>query len=213
MARTRSSEADEPLLLHDRDEIARREAENTLCQFDATIGELDRWLKLDGDYRLRPSTILKLHGLALQEVSRYAGVYRPSTIRIAGSRHAPVEAAQVPLLVEEFCDYINDNWKSATAAHLAAYALWRLNWIHPFVDGNGRTARVISYLILCAKLSCRLPGMKTIPEQISEDKQPYYKSLEAADKAWERGRVDVSKVEALINGHLAHQLIPFIAAS
>jgi hypothetical protein len=28
---------------------------------------------------------------------------------------------------------------------LAAYGLWRLNWIHPFVEGNGRTARAVCY--------------------------------------------------------------------
>jgi hypothetical protein len=34
----------------------------------------------------------------------------------------------------------------ATAIHLAAYLMWRLNWIHPFADGNGRTARMTSYV-------------------------------------------------------------------
>ena len=30
----------------------------------------------------------------------------------------------------------NDNWDDSTPVHLASYVMWRLNWIHPFTDGN-----------------------------------------------------------------------------
>lgn len=69
-------------------------------------------------------------------------------MEIKGSQHVPPDAWQVPQLVEELCDYVNDNWDAATALHLAAYVMWRLNWVHPLADGNGRTARAISYLVL-----------------------------------------------------------------
>jgi Fic family protein len=49
------------------------------------------------------------------------------------------------------CDYVNDQWSVRTALHLAAYVMWRLNWIHPFTDGNGRTSRISSYVILTIK--------------------------------------------------------------
>ncbi|HET9282483.1 MAG TPA: Fic family protein [Candidatus Angelobacter sp.] len=52
-----------------------------------------------------------------------------------------------------------------SAIHLAAYVIWRLNWIHPFADGNGRTSRALSYLVLCTRLGERLPGTVTIPDQ------------------------------------------------
>jgi Fic family protein len=206
MTNDRSSEADEPQLVGDKQAIARIEAENTLKQFDATIRELQAWLGNDG-YQLRPSTILGLNRVALNRLSRYAGIFRPGSITIRGSSHAPVPAELVPRYTEEFCDYVNANWKKGSAVHLAAYALWRLNWIHPFVDGNGRTARVISYLILCAKMGYRLPGTKTIPEQIAQNKQPYYLALEAADKAYESKHIDVSELEDLLEVLLATQLV------
>lgn len=171
MAKDRSSEADEPLLVTDPKEIAEIEAENTLRQFDAAMLELRRWIS-NPRYKLRPSTILKLNRIALERLSKYAGVFRPSDIKITGSSHQPAPADEVPELVEEFCEYIADNWQRKSAIHLSSYALWRLNWIHAFVDGNGRTARIVSYLILCAKLGYRLPGVKTIPEQIASGKQP-----------------------------------------
>lgn len=206
MGRDRSSEADEPPLVTDAQEVARIEAENTLRQFDAAMDELSKWIN-DPQYRLKPSTILRLNRIALERLSKYAGVFRPSDVKIRGSSHSPVSAPDVPALVEDFCEYVNANWHEKNAIHLSAYALWRINWIHPFVDGNGRTARVISYLILCAKLGHRLPGTKTIPEQIAANKQPYYKALESADSALSGGDIDVSDLENLMDAHLAAQLV------
>ena len=113
----------------------------------------------------------------------------------------------VPEEVEHMCDYVNENWEKSSPIHLAAYALWKLNWIHPFTDGNGRTARAISYLVLCLSLGYRLPGTNTIPEQIAKDKNPYYKALEAADTEWEAGKIDLSELEKLLSSLLANQLV------
>ncbi len=104
------------------------------------------------------------------------------------------------------CEYINDNW-SKSAVHLAAYVLWKMNWIHPFADGNGRTARAVSYVVLSVKLDSLLPGTPTIPEQIASNKNPYYKALEEADKAWTEGKIDVSALEGLLGDMLAQQLL------
>jgi Fic family protein len=95
---------------------------------------------------------LTLNRFALEDVNRFAGTFRNSSVTISGSRHQPPNAAKVPELVEDFCDYINANWETKSAIHLSAYALWRINWIHPFADGNGRTARIVSYVVLSAKL-------------------------------------------------------------
>jgi Fic family protein len=85
--------------------------------------------------------------------------------------------------------------------------MWRMNWIHPFFGGNGRTSRAISYLALCAKLGFVLPGTKTIPELIAEDRDPYYKALRLADVEWEKQLLDVSAMEDLISRLLAAQLV------
>jgi|ERR1051326_725279 hypothetical protein len=132
MSDDRRSSAQEPPLVTDRRRIVELESENSLRQFDAGMQELDRWLE-NANYKLRPSLLLNLNRFALEGLSKYAGLYRPDDVVIEGSAHSPGAADKVPALVEEFCDYVNDNWSSKSAAHLAAYALWRLNWIHPFV--------------------------------------------------------------------------------
>ena len=115
---------------------------------------------------------------------------------------------QVHALVQEMCDYINANWTAKKPVHLAAYAMWRLNWIHPFFGGNGRTARALSYLVLCVALQFVLPAnQKTIPQFIEENRIPYTSALRAADKAWVDGRLDLSVMEKLLGDLLALQLV------
>ncbi len=111
--------------------------------------------------------------------------------------------------MEELCEYLAENWQRKTSIHLAAYVLWRINWIHPFADGNGRTARVVSYIVLCAHAGNELPGDLTIPEQIARNKKPYYKALEAADSQLMRGRIDPNELEQLLKSLLANQLYDF----
>jgi Fic family protein len=163
-------------------------------------------LSKGAQYTLRPSALLALHRTALEGISTYAGNYRPAGIEIQGSKHTPPGAHLVPELIEEMCDYVNDRWSKSTPVHLAAYLMWRLNWIHPFVDGNGRTSRVLSYVALCIRLGFRLPGTMTIPEQIERDRSPYFQALDHADAACKRGNIDVSAMEAVIEGLLAKQL-------
>jgi fido (protein-threonine AMPylation protein) len=200
----RHSWALEVELISDPAERAKQEARNGLRQFDEVIERVEFWLQPERPFRLRPSGILGLHRKALEGISSFAGVWRPAAIEIGGSSHNPPGAHLVAELIEQMCDYVNENWVNSPV-HLAAYVLWRMNWIHPFVDGNGRTARALSYLVLSVRLGCRLPGTNTIPDQIASDKTPYYQALEAADRAFSEGKIDVSRAESLLGDLLAKQ--------
>jgi Fic family protein len=136
-----------PELISDPDRRAEREALNGLRQYDAVLEMVEYFQHPERPFRFRPSQPTHLHRIALEGISSYAGNFRPAGIEIGGSRHEPAGAHQVPELVEDLCECTNANWASRTAIHLAAYVLWRLNWIHPFTDGNGRTSRVASYLV------------------------------------------------------------------
>jgi fido (protein-threonine AMPylation protein) len=47
--------------------------------------------------------------------------------------------------MDAFFSLIHENWTIVEhPTMLAAFALWNLNWIHPFIEGNGRTARAVS---------------------------------------------------------------------
>jgi hypothetical protein len=126
-----------------------------------------------------------------------------------GSKHEPVGAHLVPELVEDMCDYVNDHWDDSTPIHLASYLMWRLNWIHPFADGNGRTSRIVSYVVLSIRAGSVLPGTPTIPDQIVDNRKPYFDALDAADLAFRNGKIDVSAMEELLGSLLANQLAQF----
>lgn len=210
----RHSKALSPSLITDEDARTRKEAQNGLLQADLANRIIDQSLDPEWQpFRLRSSIIRQLNHQALDGIELFAGTYRPGRIDIGKSKHEPPCAFLVDELVHEMCQYVNENWEEKAAIHLSAYVLWRLNWIHPFTDGNGRTARAASYIVLCARLGLRLPGSHTIPDQIAADKIPYYEALEAADEAEQQGQLDVSKLEGLLEGLLAKQLVLVMEAA
>jgi Fic family protein len=207
----RDSRALEPQLITAPQAKAEAEARNVLRQYDAGLAAVQTALER-GSFKLRPSLILALHREALSGISIFAGNYRPGGVEIQGSKHEPVGAHLVPELVEELCDYVNEYWEKSTPIHLGSYVMWRLNWIHPFADGNGRTSRIASYVVLSIRAGVILPGTPTIPDQIVDNRNPYFDALDAADVAWREGRVDVSKMEDLLGALLAQQLTGFYKA-
>ena len=208
MAGDRHTYSSQPEIITDPELLARKEAENGLLQAELAIEIIKTYVKdRERPFRLTHGLILELNKQALEGIHPLAGTYRNTPAIIKGAKHNPVEPFQVVDEMQLLCIYVNDNWSEKSALHLASYVLWKLNWIHPFADGNGRTARAISYVVLCMKLDSLLPGTPTIPEQIADDKIPYYEALEAADAALKAsGEVDVTKLESMLESMLARQL-------
>lgn len=191
------------------EEKASLEARNGLLQFDEVLKLIDQ--SKDG-FRLRPSTLQRLQRLAIQDIYTCAGNYRTGPVIIAGTTHQPPAASEVPEQVEDLCEHVNANW-GKSALHLSAYIMWRVNWIHPFAGGNGRTSRAVSYLVLCCRIGYRINGTNTIPEQVVANRQPYYEALDAADAAWSEGIVDVRVMESLMRRMLTVQLASVLKAA
>ena len=112
--------------------------------------------------------------------------------------HQPPPTEMVGSLIQDMTAEISRRWNVISPLNAAAYALWRLNWIHPFPDGNGKTARAVMYTILCIGYGRMLPGETALPDLISQMPRRYWTALERADAACSRGQDDVSDVEALI---------------
>src|ERR1700722_10495458 len=159
-------------LISDPQAKAEAEARNGLRQYDVGIQAIQTALER-GSFKLRPSLILSLHREALAGISMFAGNFRPAGVEIEGSKHRPPGAHLVPEMVEDLCDYVNDHWEASNAIHLGAYLMWRLNWVHPFADGNGRTSRILSYVVLSIRAGYVLPGAPTIPDLIKDHRSQY----------------------------------------
>jgi len=185
---------------------AAREAENGLIQFDQISHLIKEWKSV---LRLDAQVIKDLHHTAIHGIYECAGEFRTGYVGIGASKHVPPKSKDVSSLVDEMCEYANaKQGPDGDAIHVAAYLLWRLNWIHPFFGGNGRTSRAVSYLALCTCFGMELPGTNTIVHQIVERSSDYYAALEAADSAiaTDDGAVNVGQMESLVSDMLVTQL-------
>jgi hypothetical protein len=146
---------------------------------------------------------LNFHAIAC--LHAYAGEYRPCevTVRDAGGNvvHAPPYPYRVQALMDDFVNLVNREWENTDAVVLATYVLWRLNWIHPFINGNGRTARAACYFVLCLKAQQWLPGSTILPELIRREHVRYEAGLRHADQSG-----DISVLHALIADLVNEQL-------
>lgn len=121
--------------------------------------------------------------------------------------HKPPPQASVDAHIEQFFNTLSEMWHSSDALDVAAYALWRINWIHPFINGNGRTARAYAYACLCGHLGVILPGKTTIIDQIMETRLHYQYALRIADQCVRNGNEpDLSEMKRYLNHLLQIQI-------
>jgi Fic family protein len=93
--------------------------------------------------------VRQIHRLVLSQIdNENAGQYRKTEVRIAGAKHIPPEAWDIPQRMTDWENWLKDSQKKTHPVELAAQAHHRLVAIHPFMDGNGRTARLVMNLIL-----------------------------------------------------------------
>lgn len=121
---------------------------------------------------LTQNTILQIHGHILAHINdQYAGRYRDIPVRIAGSSVVMPNPLKVAKLMDEFMAWLHGT--NDHAVRIALDAHYKLVSIHPFVDGNGRTARLVMNLLL---LQAGYP-----PAIIqNEERNAYIASLEKA---------------------------------
>ncbi len=97
---------------------------------------------------LAPYHVRQIHRLVLSRIDdEAAGSYRKTQVLIAGAAHTPPEPWLVPQQMDELGQWLVEN-QGQHPVELAAQAHHRLVAIHPFVDGNGRTARLVMNLLL-----------------------------------------------------------------
>ena len=137
---------------------------------------------------------LNFHAITCLHTS--AGEYRPCEVTVG--THAPPAFFRVHALMDDFVNVVNRTWETSDAVALAAYVLWRLNWIHPFINGNGRTARAACYFVLCLKAGAWLPGTTILPELIVRERVRYVEALRLVDASYTGGNLDLAPLHALL---------------
>lgn len=105
---------------------------------------------------------------------------------------------RVPSLMDDMVNRVNRWWTEFTPISLAAHVLWRINWINPFVNGNGRTGRAASYFAICTHTGYWLAGTPILPEGLKGHPE-YYSALKMADAGHGLARLESVITELLLD--------------
>ncbi|MBL8880843.1 MAG: Fic family protein, partial [Phycisphaerales bacterium] len=125
------------------------------------------------------SELLTTHQILLNAINdAWAGVLRAEQVMLVGATQPPPDATHIRELLEqafhELAAGLNDKAAQEPGVVLAAWAHWAIARIHPFMDGNGRIARLWQDMILFQRgLTCAVIRL--------EDRHDYYAALAAAD--------------------------------
>lgn len=133
-----------------------------------------------------------------------AGEYRPCEVSVGN--HQPPPPFSVQALMDDFVNEVNFCWERTNPVSLAAFVLWRLNHIHPFINGNGRTARAACYFILCVKAGGHVPGNIILPELIKRERSKYVAALQLVDDSLKRNNLNLSPLVKLLEELLNEQI-------
>lgn len=138
---------------------------------------LDFLFELVSDKRCTISEhlIRQLHQLVVQETEKaWAGRYRNGAVIIGGAKHTPPDAIDVPRQMANMMQWLKKNERKVHTVELAAILHHKLAAIHPFFDGNGRTARLVMNIVLMRK------GFP-LAIILKNDRKKYYDVLQRAD--------------------------------
>jgi len=151
------------------------------------------------DYILSAADVLEIHRLVMQKIEKeFAGRYRNAGVRIAGANVVPPNALKVYDLMEELIHWVNHEQPDLDPIVRAAIFHHRFVWIHPFFDGNGRTARLAYNLLL---MKAGYPPAIIL----KNDRKKYYDALNKANNS------DYSKLLLLVMQALERSLNIYIS--
>lgn len=120
--------------------------------------------------------IRQLHQLVVKESqSDVAGKYRDGQVMITGTDHVPPPAYEISPLMNDLVNWYRKNRKKYHVVELAAILHHKLAYIHPFWDGNGRTARLVMNILI-------LEAGYPLAIVLKNDRKRYYRVLALADK-------------------------------
>lgn len=126
------------------------------------------------DEPLTERTIRDLHSIILRGIDQdNAGMYRNQNVLISGAEHIPPDAFQVPDQMRDLMDWYKGEAKKLHSVKRAAILHSQFVKIHRFIDGNGRTARLL--------LNLELMKAGYVPVVVKADQRAdYYQALDHA---------------------------------
>lgn len=160
----------ESQILKNHTQVEQREAINHQTALYYLLSELE---EKGSDFAFTPEIILATHLRMMNGIISDAGIWRNHSVRVTGSRVPRANYVKIPELIRNWCNAANS--ETADKIGLLAKTHAEFEKIHPFSDGNGRTGRLLLF-ILALKLEL------TPPILYKERREAYYKYLELANE-------------------------------
>jgi Fic family protein len=160
-------------------------AEQEVLNYFNVLNNLNKY----SDKIITKNTILSVHKDLTKDLLKnpeYEGKFRDTRVFI-GNLHTkkinyiPPDAYKVPGLIDELLDWLNNSTDEMYPVIIAGILHCELVRIHPFIDGNGRTSRLMATLILSIH-KFNIDNYFTLDEYYNQDRQAYVDALKSADK-------------------------------
>ena len=144
-----------------------------------------------------PGIVLQLHRDLMKYVGKEGGRWKSVPNQITetlpdGTRHIRFETVSPPQ-TSDFIDKLHKQYEQHIASQiwepllLIAFYILDFLCIHPFLDGNGRMARLLSVLLLC-KHQYEVGRYISLERIVEQTKESYYETLYQSSKGWHKGR-------------------------
>lgn len=155
-------------------------------QGQAAVELRNYWMVLDVADRMAHAPLSQvlihaLHNVIMQGTRpgrpKAAQAYRKRHLQVGRLEYLPPEPKDVPQLMAEFVEWMNNAEKELPGPVFAAIAAYQLVTIHPFEDGNGRTCRALATLLL-KRSGYGMKGMTSVESFYAADLPRYYGSLQ-----------------------------------
>lgn len=163
-----------------------------------------------GKKPITEKVILQIHKLVTNKTlaPEFSGHYRPGPIYVVRRRfgmpqetlYTGPDAKQVPKLMADFVEWLKDSEKKDISPVLVAgIAHLEIAAIHPFNDGNGRTARALATLVLYQR-GYDFRRLFALEDYYNTDRQDYYKAINVGEN-YEKRRTDITSwLEYFVKG-------------
>ena len=173
------------LLVEGKNILAGEKDKKEVQNYIDVLGYID---SLEESVEIVEEILLEIHRLTVKDIlpDAFAGNYRKAMVVVGNPKtgkitYVPPGSEEVPLLTRSLLEWLNSeealDLMPALQAGIAHYELAR---IHPFLDGNGRTARALATLIL-TKRGFDTKKFFALEEYYNEDRPAYYSALANAD--------------------------------
>ena len=170
-----------------RDIMVRRKDKQEILNYLEALEKIPDFAK---EINLKVDDFLKIHKIVTKETLENPGdegVFRNRQVYVVNGAtgeivFSPPPTKEVPKLVKEFLDWFNSQESSEIDSVLeAGVTHYEIVRMHPFIDGNGRTARIIATLVLYER-GFDVKRFFTLDDYYDKDRRSYYAALNKIDQ-------------------------------